>query len=75
MPLNFLEGLALIEKKCEFLRGERFQREEVVKAMGHIETQATCPLVRGKAVLYCTLRFGGATKAKFASGGRVDDPI
>jgi len=27
MSLNFLEGFALIEKKCQFVRVERFQRQ------------------------------------------------
>ena len=29
MTLNFLERLALIEKKCEFVRRERFEAEEI----------------------------------------------
>ena len=41
MALNFLKGLALVEKKSEFLRGKRLKRQEIVKAIRHIETQAT----------------------------------
>jgi len=35
MALDFLKGLALVEKKCDLLRRERLEREKVPKAMGH----------------------------------------
>ena len=38
MALNFLKGLALVEKKSEFLRGKRLKRQEVTEAIGHTLT-------------------------------------
>jgi tetrahydromethanopterin S-methyltransferase subunit G len=38
MLLDFLERLASIEKKSEFVRRERFKRKQVSKPMGHIFT-------------------------------------
>src|SRR5437763_2785540 len=40
MALNFLERFALVEEKSEFVRGERFEGEQVAKAVGHIFTLA-----------------------------------
>jgi len=37
--LDFLEWLALIEKKSQFVRRERFKRKQVTKPMRHIFTQ------------------------------------
>ena len=39
MPLNFLKGFGLIENKGEFVRGERFKRQQVAKTVGHICTR------------------------------------
>jgi hypothetical protein len=39
MPLNFLERLALVEKKGEFIRGERFEGEKIAEFRCHILTQ------------------------------------
>src|SRR6202521_6436211 len=33
VPLNFLEWLALVEKEGEFVRGERFESEQVAEAV------------------------------------------
>ena len=33
MTLNFLERFALIEKKCEFVRRERFEGEQIAKSL------------------------------------------
>src|SRR6266849_2951096 len=38
MLLDFLERLALIEKKSEFVRSERFKRKQVTKPISHIFT-------------------------------------
>jgi len=38
MLLDFLERLALIEKKSEFVRRERFQSEQVAETVRHIFT-------------------------------------
>src|ERR1700730_18814123 len=39
MLLDFLEWLALVQKKSDFLRRKRFQRQQVAKAIRHIFTQ------------------------------------
>ena len=36
MTLDFLERLALIEEKREFVRRERFESQEVTEAVRHI---------------------------------------
>lgn len=41
MLLYFLKGLALIEKKGEFRRRKRFQRQQVTRAVGHISTRCS----------------------------------
>jgi hypothetical protein len=41
MTLNFLEGLALIEKKGEFVRGERFEGEKIAEVARHSLTRCT----------------------------------
>jgi hypothetical protein len=33
VALNFLERLALVEKKCEFVRRERFESKEIAEAL------------------------------------------
>ncbi len=38
MPLDFLKGPALVEKKSEFLRRERFKRQEIAVAISHTFT-------------------------------------
>ena len=38
ISLDGLKGPALIEKKSEFIRGERFESQKVAKAEGHICT-------------------------------------
>src|SRR5271165_733039 len=39
MALNFLEGFGLIQKEGEFVRGERFESQEVAKTIGQIRTR------------------------------------
>src|ERR1700676_402698 len=39
MALNFLKRFALIEEKCEFVRVERLQRQEVTKTVRHLFTR------------------------------------
>jgi hypothetical protein len=39
MFLDFLEWLALIKKKSEFVRRERLKSKQIAKPMGHIFTQ------------------------------------
>jgi hypothetical protein len=39
MLLDFLERLASIKKKSEFVRRERFKRKQVAEAVRHIFTQ------------------------------------
>jgi hypothetical protein len=60
MALDFLKGLALVQKKSEFLRGKRLKRQEIVKAIRHIETQATARRVvwESRALLYVEIRRG-----------------
>ena len=36
MALDFLERLALIEKKSKFVRGERFESQEIAETGRHI---------------------------------------
>src|SRR2546423_11604973 len=43
MPLDFLEGLALIEEKSQFVRGKRFEGEEIAEAVRHIFTLDLAP--------------------------------
>src|SRR5215813_1645033 len=40
MALDFLEWLALIEKKSKFVRAERFQSQEIAKTGRHISSGA-----------------------------------
>jgi hypothetical protein len=39
MTLNFLERFALIEKKGEFVRGERFEGEKIAEVVRHSLTR------------------------------------
>ena len=39
MALNFLERFGLVEKKCDFVRAERFDGEQITKTIGHIYSQ------------------------------------
>src|SRR5208282_448710 len=39
VALDFLERLSLIENESEFVRGKRFEGEQITKTIGHICTQ------------------------------------